>query len=149
MKQIQKIRLYITRGSSGITFIAFPPLLLIIVVVALMALMVSVCIKFTKGPLSTAALLQQLQHLQARFASGKQINPEREREEMEILQNKIKTTSDPITISENMDLKRLFYSNCKSIQGVLGQADLQNRTSWIKLNGLMVEFNSRYFRNPD
>jgi len=40
----------------------------------------------------------------------------------------------------------LLYNNCKAIQAVLSQPSLENRTSWIKLNAIMVDFNDLYFK---
>jgi membrane protein insertase Oxa1/YidC/SpoIIIJ len=131
--------------NNGLLFLTFPQITLLIFVILLLILMVSVCIKFTKGPFNTSALQEHLQRLQAKFSAGILINPRTEREEMETLQNKIKTTSNPALISGNATLKRLLYSNCKAIQAVLGQPGLENRTSWIKLNALMVDFNDLYF----
>jgi hypothetical protein len=131
--------------NDRLLFLTIPQIMLIGLVILLLALMKSACTKFTKGPVSTTALLQQLQRLQAKFALGKLINPEMEREEMERLQNKISTSSEPGIISGNADLKRLLYSNCKSIQAVLSQSILENRTSWIKMNAMMVDFNTHYF----
>lgn len=133
-------------GTQESLYIAFAPILLIVFVGALFIMMVSVCFTFTKGPLSTTAFLKQLQILQARFAAGKIINPDTERVEMEKLQNKIKTFSEASIISGNADLQRLLYSICQSIKVALGQPDLENRTSWIQLNALMVDFNTQYFK---
>lgn len=119
--------------------------MLIIIVTSLLMITASICSKFTKGPLSTVALLQRMRLLQAKFIAGKEIDPETEREEMEILQNKIKTSSSMQTISGNSDLKQLFARNCASIQSVLKQPVLDNKTSWIKFNALMADFNTSYF----
>jgi hypothetical protein len=73
------------------------------------------------------------------------INPEAERQEMEILQNKIKTTSDQLTISGDKDLKQLFASNCKYIKSIMADVNLANRSSWIKFKELMFSFNHFYF----
>ena len=59
----------------------------------------------------------------------------------------IKTSSDPALISGDANLRRLLFSNCRSIQTILGEPDLANRTAWIKLNALMVDFDTQYFRN--
>ena len=127
-------------------FISIPHVTLIIIVLVLLIVLVSACIKFTTGPANTVALMQQLKRLQAKFAANTLLNPNTEREEMEILQNKLKTTSSPAVISGDVNLKQLFYTNCKSIQAVLSRADLSNRTSWIKLNALMVDFDDLYFK---
>ena len=131
--------------NSCLLLLTLPQLTLLIFVAGLLVMMVSACIKFTKGPVNTSALAQQLQRLQAKFTGGLSINPQKEREEMEKLQNKLKTTSTAALISGNANLKQLFYSNCKAIQAVLRRSDLQNRTAWIKLNALLVDFDALYF----
>jgi hypothetical protein len=73
------------------------------------------------------------------------INPEAQRQAMEILQNKIKTSSDQLTISEDKDLQQLFASNCKYIQTVMTHVNLVNRSSWIKFKELMLGFSALYF----
>ena len=125
--------------------ITFPQVLLIVVLLGLLVLLVRTCIKFTKGPLSTTALKQQLLQLQSKFVSSALINPEVERKEMEILQNKIKTSSDQLTISGDKDLQELFASNRKYIQSIMGDVNLTNRSSWIKFKELMFGFGDFYF----
>lgn len=125
--------------------ITFPQILLIVVLLGLLVLLVRTCIKFTKGPLSTTALKQQLLQLQSKFVSSALINPEVERKEMEILQNKIKTSSDQLTISGDKDLQELFASNRKYIQSIMGDVNLTNRSSWIKFKELMFGFGDFYF----
>lgn len=141
----QKVKT-VSNGHKGTLVLAFPPILIIVIAAVLFVMMISVCTKFTKGPLSTSAFLKQLHVLQLKLVLGKKINPEKEREEMERLQNKIKTFSEASIISRNADLQRLLHSICHSIKVVLGQPNLENRTSWIKLNALMVDFNTQYFR---
>ena len=142
---VQKWCLLSGNSNNRLLFIGVPPILLIIIVTSLLMITASICSKFTKGPLSTVALLQRMRLLQAKFIAGKEIDPETEREEMEILQNKIKTSSSMQTISGNSDLKQLFARNCASIQSVLKQPVLDNKTSWIKFNALMADFNTSYF----
>src|SRR3954454_4331148 len=96
--------------------IMLPQMLFIVGLAGSLVLLVATCIKFTKGPINTAALKTQLRSLQLKFVTAALINPELERKEMEILQNKIKTSSHQLTISGDNDLKLLFDSNCKYIQ---------------------------------
>lgn len=103
------------------------------------------CFRSTKGAVSTAALLLQLQQLHAKFMSAERIDPEIERKEMEIIQNKIKTASDAAVISGNPDLKKMFGLNCQSIASVLNTEGLTDRTAWLKFNALMIDFNFLYF----
>jgi hypothetical protein len=125
--------------------LTFPPILIIVFVVVMLVWMVSTCFRSTKGPASTAALLLQLQQLHAKFISAEKIDPEIEKKEMESLQNKIKTASDPAVISGNPDLRKMFWLNCQSIASVLNEEGLKDRTAWIKLNALMIDFNFLYF----
>jgi len=123
-----------------------PQVLLIVVLAGLLVVLVTTCIKFTKGPINTAALKTQLRSLQLKFVTAAVINPELERKEMEILQNKIKTSSNPLIISGDHDLKLLFDSNCKYIQSEMNNTNLVNRSSWIKFRELMFGFDKFYFQ---
>jgi hypothetical protein len=126
--------------------IVLPQILLVVGLAGLLVLMIIACIKFTKGPINTDALKKQLRSLQLKFGTAALINPELERKEMEILQNKIKTSSEQLTISRDKDLQELFASNCKYIQSVMIDVNLLNRSSWIKFKELMFSFDDFYFR---
>lgn len=143
---MQKIKRLVKFRNKNLLFLALPQIGMLVLMALMIYWMVSVCTKSTKGPASMAALLQQLQRLQAKFTAGRLVNPQTEREEMEILQNKIKTRTDPALISGNDGLKQLFHSNGNAIKAVLAQPDLHNRTAWIKLNTMMVNFDEFYFR---
>lgn len=123
-----------------------PQILMIIGLAGLLVLLVTTCIKFTRGPLDTAALKKQLRLLELKFVSAALVNPETERKEIEKLQNKIKTSSNPMSISGDADLRQLFASNCKYIQTAMTDANLANRSSWIKFRELMFSFVDFYFR---
>ena len=127
-------------------FITFSQVLLIAGTAGLFVLVVTTCIKFTKGPISTEALKNQLRSLQLKFVTAELINPELERKEMEILHNKIKTSSKQLTISGDKDLQQLFASNCNYIQSAMIDVNLSNRSSWIKFKELMFSFDEFYFR---
>lgn len=120
-------------------------IILITASAGLLALLVATCIKFTKGPIDTAALKKQLRLLQLKFVSAVLINPDVERKEIEILQNKIKTSNNPVNISNDNDLKQLFASNCEYIQLAMTDVNLANRSSWIKFKELMFSFSKFYF----
>lgn len=120
-------------------------MLLIVVLAGLLVLLVTTCIKFTKGPINTDALKRQLRSLQLKFVTAALINPDLERKEMEVLQNKIKTSNNPLMISGDNDLKLLFASNCKYIHSEMSNTSLANRSSWIKFRELMCGFDDFYF----
>jgi hypothetical protein len=124
-----------------------PQVLLIVGLGALIVFLVTTCIKFTKGPISTDALKRQLRLLQLKFVTAETINPDVERREMEILQNKIKTSNDALIISDDNDLKLLSGSNCKYIQLEMDNVNLANRSSWIQFRELMLGFDRFYFHN--
>lgn len=124
-----------------------PQVLLIVGLGALIVFLVTTCIKFTKGPISTDDLKRQLRLLQLKFVTAETINPDVERREMEILQNKIKTSNDALIISDDNDLKLLSGSNCKYIQLEMDNVNLANRTSWIQFRELMLGFDKFYFHN--
>jgi hypothetical protein len=125
--------------------ITLPQLLLIVVVAGLFVLLITTCLKSTKGPINTDALKRQLRSLQLKFVTAALINPELERKEMEILQNRIKTSSNPLVISGDDDLKLLFGSNCKYIQSAMMDVNLENRSSWVRFKELMFSFDYQYF----
>ncbi|HEY6956268.1 MAG TPA: hypothetical protein VI385_13545 [Flavisolibacter sp.] len=124
-----------------------PQVLLIVGLGALIVFLVTTCIKFTKGPISTDALKRQLRLLQLKFVTAETINPDVERREMEILQNKIKTSNDALIISDDNDLKLLSGSNCKYIQLEMDNVNLANRSSWIQFRELMLGFDRFYFQS--
>jgi hypothetical protein len=131
---------------NGVLFMALPQIKLLVVVVGLLVWMVQTSVKSTKGSLNTAALKKQLMQLQSKFLRSEAINPDRERAQMEMLQNKIKTTSEQLTISDDNDLKQLFDTNCNYIIAAMNNAGLEERSSWIKLKELMLDFDALYFR---
>lgn len=120
-------------------------ILLVVAVAGLFILMIATSIKFTKGPINTDALKTRLRSLQFKFVTSASIDPEWERKEIEILQNKIKTTNGQSNISDDQDLRQLFASNCNYIESAMMDVNLTNRSSWIKLKGLMFSFNEFYF----
>ena len=124
-----------------------PQIILIVGFTGLLVLLVNTCLKFTKGPLDTANLKKRLGLLQLKFVSAALINPEAERREIEILQNKIKTSSSLMRISSDKDLRQLFASNCKYIQSEMADVNLLERSSWLKFRELMFSFDEFYFRN--
>jgi RNA recognition motif-containing protein len=123
----------------------FMQILFIVIVVVLFVVAIAACVRFGKGTADTRALKDELLQLIVKFENPFFINPRKERESMEILQNQIKTSSNPSVISNDRELKDLFHNNRQYIQSWLDHPDLDNRTDWIKFNALMKEFDTRYF----
>lgn len=123
-----------------------PAAVLIAVVVGLIVLMISVCVKSTAGPLSMTALKDHLRLLQSKFASQTPVDPEQERIEMEKLENNIKANCPQKDISRNAELKTLFLTNYHTVEVITGNNQTANRTEWLKLRELMSGFNDLYFQ---
>jgi translation elongation factor EF-1beta len=141
----QQIALF-RNWNRGVFPLVLPAALLIAVVVGLIVLMVSVCVKSTAGPLSMAALKDHLRLLQSKFASQAPVDPEQERIEMEKLENNIKAACPQKVISGNSELKALFLTNYHTVEVITGNQQTANRTEWLKLRELMSGFNDLYFQ---
>jgi hypothetical protein len=120
-------------------------ILLVIIVSELIIVAVVSCIKFTKGPLSIGALKNYLRLLQSKFIHHALIDPDVERQEIEMLQNKVKTSCSQLTISENADLQGLFLNTCQNINDVMTDKEIENRTSWLKFREVICNFQESYF----
>ena len=120
-------------------------ILLVIIVSGLIIIAVVSCIKFTKGPLSIGDLKNYLHLLQSKFTHHAFIDPELERQEMEVLQNKVKTSCSQLSISENTDLQGLFLNTCQNINDVMNDKEIENRISWLKFREVICNFQEFYF----
>lgn len=119
--------------------------LLIAGMICLLGYTAVICLQQTRAPLSVKALRDYLVVLQSKFAGKLSIEPEQEREKMEKLQNELKASCHQQTISANTELQELFSSIKKSMQGVTGDRFVANRSSWLKLNQLVLSFDEQYF----
>lgn len=141
----QQVSLFRT-WNRGTLPLVLPAAVLIAVVIGLIILMVSVCVKATAGPLSMTALKDHLRLLQSKFDSKSPIDPEQERIEMEKLGNNIKANCHEKVISRNAELKTLFLNNYHTVEVITGNNQTANRTEWLKLRELMSGFNDLYFQ---
>jgi hypothetical protein len=146
MYKSPKSFLFPWKGSKGLLFITLPQVLLLVVVIGLLVYTVLACMKFTRRSLTVTALRNQLLLLQGKFVHPFAMDPDVEREQMEILHNNLKTSSDATQITANSDLKQLIQSTCLSIKSILNKSDLVNKTGWIKFNRVMSDFDDLYFQ---
>src|SRR5947209_2914421 len=93
-------------------------------------------LRSTKGPQSMASLIGYLRFVDARFEARVPINAEAERKEMEIWQNKTKTTCDQRAITANEELKLLVSKVYTEISAACERSGATDRSSWIKLKAL-------------
>ena len=88
---------------------------------------------------------RRLLQLQLKFSTSELIDLVQEREEMEKLQNKVKTSNGQLAISGDKDLQQLFATNCKYIQSAMTDVNLLNKSQWLKFKELMFSFRNFYF----
>ena len=124
---------------------AWYEIVMMIVVSGLLAMMISTSLKSSGAPLSIAGLTEHLISLKEKFLTSSMIDPERERTAMERLQNKTKTSCTPEFISQNAGLKELYSVNCKSIEKKLADVQTTEKTSWLKFQAMMKDFDDEYF----
>jgi hypothetical protein len=125
--------------------ITTPELLLLLVVIALAVTAVSASMKSNKGTSSTRDLKNYLLGLQLRFRNPLAIDAEKERTALELLLNRLKTSSPQKTISEDEDLKELFGSTCSRIKEITNSREEGARTSWRKLKNVVFDFQEFYY----
>ena len=130
---------------KGVLMFSLPEILLVTVVTGLMIMMIYVCTKSTKGPLSIKALKNYLNDLQMKFKSPLTINAETERAALEILLNNVKTSCDETLISSNIDLQGMFDKTCKQIKFITANKEVDSKSSWLKLKDVSSSFNEFYF----
>ncbi len=130
---------------KGVLMFSLPEILLVTVVTGLMIMMIYVCTKSTKGPLSIKALKNYLNDLQMKFKSPLTINAETERAALEILLNNVKTSCDEKLISSNIDLQGMFDKTCKQIKFITANKEVGSKSSWLKLKDVSSSFNEFYF----
>jgi hypothetical protein len=130
---------------KGVLMFTLPEILLVTVVSGLIIMMIYVCTKSTKGPLSIIALKNYLNDLQIKFNIPLTINAETERGALEVLLNNVKASCDERLISSNIDLKGIFDKTCKQIKSITESKEVGARSSWLKLKDVSSSFNEYYF----
>lgn len=98
----------------------------------------------TAGKRSIAALRNYLQGLQSRMADPGTLNPEAEREDMEVLVNRVKATCEQPVISGNRELEELFGQAHTKMQAI-DQQQVRQRSSWLQLKSVTNSFYELYY----
>jgi hypothetical protein len=142
---IQKEIAHYKEWRKGVLAISLLEILLLTVVSGLLIMMVYVCTKSTKGPLSITVLKDYLNDLQTKFKSPLTINAETERKTLDKLLNDVKTSCDKKLISGNADLKEMFDKTCTQIKFITVNKEVGGRSSWLKFNDVSSSFNEFYF----
>lgn len=129
---------------KGVLLVAPLEIVLILVVAGLLVMTFIVGGATTAGKRSIAALRSHLQGLQARMADPGTLDPEAERENMEVLLNKVKATCEQPVISGNPELEELFGRTHTTMQAI-DQGQVRKRSSWLQLKGVTNSFYELYF----
>ena len=126
-----------------------PQFLIMFFVVVLVVVTIIVSVQRTNAPASLTLLKGHLVLLASRFDAHIVIDPEDERQQMEILQKKVKATCEQHVITADSDLKILVENVCREVKHSSEVEEVSNKTSWLKLRELMLSFNASYFPNED
>lgn len=129
---------------KGVLLIAPLEIVLILVVAGLLVMTFIVGGATTAGKRSIAALKTHLQGLQWRMAEPDALDPEAEREDMEMLLNKVKGTCEQPVISGNRELAELFGRTHTTMQAI-DQGQVRKRGAWLQFKGVTNSFYELYF----
>jgi hypothetical protein len=122
-----------------------PELFLLIVVISLVVMAVSASMKFTKGTSSLSELKWYLKVLQLKLSNPSTVDADKERVEVDMLLNRLKTTNPQKTLSHDEELKGLFTTTSQQIQQITDSKETGLRTSWQKLKTVVCDFNEFYY----
>jgi hypothetical protein len=124
---------------------SLPQLILLIIVLCLIAVAIFVSMQSTIPPANMLALKTYLKLLQAKLTYSGVINPDKERAELEILLNKVKTSCSKENISGDQDLRNLFSEISQKIMNIAGGVEEETKTSWTKFKIATLNFNESYY----
>lgn len=129
---------------KGVLLIAPLESVLILVVTGLLVVTFVVSGATTAGKRSIATLKAHLQGLQSRMADPGNLDPEAEREDMEVLLNKVKATCEQPVITGNRELAQLFGRTHTTMQAI-DQGQVRKRGAWLQFKGVTNSFYEQYF----
>lgn len=129
---------------KGVLLIAPFEIVLVLLVAGLLVMTFIVGGATTAGKRSIAALRAHLQGLQSRMADPGTLDPEAEREDMEVLLNKVKATCEQPAISGSRELAELFGRTHTTMQAI-DQQQVRKRGSWLQFKGITNSFYELYF----
>lgn len=139
----ERIATYV-RWRKGVLLIAPLEVVLILVVAGLLVMTFIAGGTATAGKHSIAALKNYLQGLQSRMAEPGTLDPEAEREDMEVLLNKVKATCEQPVISGNRELAELFGRTHDTMQAI-DPGQVRKRGSWLQFRSVTDSFYELYF----
>lgn len=129
---------------KGVLLLAPLEILLIVVVAALLVMTFFTSLTSTIGKQSIAALKAHLQGLQSRLSVPAALDPEAERERLEVLFNKVKGSCEQPVISGNKELQDLLVQTDTRMQAIDVKQSRQ-RGAWIQWKGVTHSFYEQYY----
>lgn len=129
---------------KGVLLLAPLEILLIVVVAGLLVMTFFASLTSTIGKQSIAALKAHLQSLQSRLTVPGTLDPEAERERMEVLFNKVKGSCEQPVISANKELQDLLVQTETRMQAIDVKQSRQ-QGAWIQWKGVTQSFYDQYF----
>ena len=120
-------------------------LVLLIVVIGLVVMAVSYSMQYTRGSSNLIELKSYLQVLQLKLSNPSMMDADKERAEIDMLLNRIKTTNSQKTLSQDKELKGLFTITSQQIEQITDSKEIGLRTSWQNLKNIVCDFDDFYY----
>jgi len=121
-------------------------IILLIVTLALVAFALITSFSSSKAALSIKALTTYLKDVQNRLWNNTPIDAGKERADMEILFNKVKSNCGEAVISGNLGLKNLLKEASEKISFISDNNDSDKKTSWLQFKQSILGFQDIYFK---
>jgi hypothetical protein len=121
-------------------------IILLLITLALVTFALITSFSSSKASLSLKALTTYLKDIQNRLWNNTPIDAGKERADMEILFNKVKSNCGEAVISGNLDLKKLLKEASEKISFISDNNDSDKKTSWLQFKQSILGFQDIYFK---
>lgn len=128
---------------------SFLQITLLIIVLSLTAVAIFVSLQSTTPTLHLLSLKNYLIALRSKLVSPELVSADKERAEIEVLLNKVKTSSSLQNISDDKELKSLLNETCERIKIIVGSSESDQKTAWHKFKNVTFDFNEFYYPLPN
>jgi hypothetical protein len=121
-------------------------IILLVVTLALVIFALITSLSSSKASLSLQALTTYLKDIQNRLWNNSPIDAAKERADMEILFNKVKSNCGEAVISGNLGLKNILKEASEKISFISDNNDSDKKTSWLQFKQSILGFQDIYFK---
>jgi hypothetical protein len=122
-------------------------IILVLVTLALVTFALITGFSSSKASLSIKALKNYLKDVQNRLWNNSPMDAGKERADMEILFNKVKSNCGEELISGNLDLKSLVKEASEKISFISDNNATDKKTSWLQFKASILGFQDIYFKS--